>query len=162
MYPKIEVVAERKLIGKRIKTSFSNDKTRELWQGFMPRRKEISNNLSTDLISLQIYNKSFGISEFNPNTEFEKWALVEVSDFNNIPKNMEAFTLTGGLYVIFLHKNASSTAEETFHYIFNAWIPNSEYDLDNKRPYFEVLGEKYKNNEVSSEEEIWIPIQLKR
>lgn len=161
MYQRIETVSDKKLIGNRVKMSFTNDKTRELWQSFMPRRKEILNSLSTDLISLQIYDESFGISTFNPNTEFEKWALSEVSDFNNIPENMEAFILTGGLYAVFLHKNVTSTAEETFGYIFSTWLPNSDYDLDNKRPHFEVLGEKYKIHDVNSEEEVWIPIKLK-
>ncbi len=116
-------------------------------------------NLSTDLISLQIYDKSF-FDNFNPNTEFEKWALVEVSDFDHIPESMEAFNLQSGMYAIFLHKNATSTPEKTFGYIYGVWIPNSEYELDD-RPYFEVLGEKYKHNDVNSEEEIWIPIKQK-
>jgi AraC family transcriptional regulator len=159
MYQRIETISEKKLIGKHVKMSFMNDKTRELWQSFMPRRKEILNSLSTDLISLQIYDESFGVSEFNPNTEFEKWALAEVLDFDNIPENMEVFTLMEGLYAVFLHKNATSTAEQTFGYIFKTWLANSEYELDN-RPHFEILGEKYKNNDMSSEEEIFIPIRL--
>jgi AraC family transcriptional regulator len=30
------------------------------------------------------------------------------------------------------------------------------------RPHFEVLGEKYKNNDPTSEKEIWIPILPKK
>jgi AraC family transcriptional regulator len=158
MYLRTETIPEKKLIGKSIKTSFANDRTFDLWENFMPRRKEILNNLSTDLFSLQIYDKSF-FENFNPHVEFEKWALVEVSDFDNIPENMAAFTLQEGLYAVFLHKNATSTPEKTFGYIYQTWIPNSEYELDD-RPHFEVLGAKYKHNDVSSEEEIWIPIRF--
>ena len=156
-----ETISGKKLIGNRVKTSFFNDKTKELWQNFMPRRKDILNRLSDDLISLQIYNESFGIGKFNPTIEFDKWALTEVSDFTEVPENMESFILTEGLYAVFLHRNAINTAEDTFKYIFKIWIPNSEYHLDNKRPHFEVLGEQYKNNDITSEEEIWIPIKLK-
>ncbi len=46
MYLRTEIIPEKKLIGKRAKMSFSNDKTRELWQSFMPQRKEILNNLT--------------------------------------------------------------------------------------------------------------------
>ena len=60
MYLRTAIIAEKRLIGNRIKTSFSDDKTRELWQNFMPRRKNILNSLSAELISLQIYH------EFNP------------------------------------------------------------------------------------------------
>jgi AraC family transcriptional regulator len=158
MYIRTETITAKKLIGKHIKTSFANDKTFELWRSFIPRRKEILNNLSTDLFSLQIYDKTF-FENFNPQAEFEKWALVEVSDFDNIPENMESFTLQGGLYAVFLHKNATSTPEKTFGYIYGTWIPNSEYELDD-RPHFEVLGEKYKHIDVGSEEEIWIPVRM--
>lgn len=161
MYLRTEIISEKKLIGLQVKMSFSKNRTSELWKSFMKRRKYILNSLSVDLISLQIYHDSFGICEFNPTIEFEKWALSEVSDFDGVPDNMESFTLTAGLYAVFLHKNVISTAEETFRYIFRTWIPNSEYDLDNKRPHFEILGGKYKKNDISSEEEVWIPIKLK-
>jgi AraC family transcriptional regulator len=159
MYLRAEIISEKKLIGKRLKMSFSNDKTGELWQSFMSRRREILNNLSTDLLSLQIYDENF-FKNYNPNTEFVKWALSEVSDFDNVPESMEVFTLQGGLYAVFLHRNVTSTPEKTFGYIYGFWIPNSAYELDN-RPHFEVLGEKYKYNDVSSEEEVWIPVRLK-
>jgi AraC family transcriptional regulator len=54
----------------------------------------------------------------------------------------------------------SRLAPKTFQYIFGTWLPNSEYVLDN-RPHFEILGEKYKNDDPTSEEEIWIPIKAK-
>lgn len=159
MYLRAEIISEKNLIGKSIKTSFVNDRTVDLWKSFMPRRKEILNSKSNDLLSLQIYDENF-FNNFNPNSEFEKWALIEVSNFENIPENMEAFTLQEGLYAVFIHKNAISTPDKTFKYIYEIWIPNSEYELDN-RPYFEVLGEKYKNKDISSEEEICIPIRLR-
>jgi AraC family transcriptional regulator len=52
MEPNIELLAEKKLIGKRMTMSLSNNKTGELWQSFMPRRKEIQNNLTNDMISM--------------------------------------------------------------------------------------------------------------
>lgn len=156
MSPRIEIIPGKKLVGKHLKMSFADNKTVELWRNFMPRRKEIRNNLGDDLISMQVYPESFS---FNPNTEFEKWAVVEVSDFGTIPADMETFHLPGGLYAVFLHKG-SSTDNSTFRYIFVTWLPASDYILDN-RPHFEVLGEKYKNQDPESEEEIWIPIKPK-
>jgi AraC family transcriptional regulator len=73
---------------------------------------------------------------------------------------MESFTLKGGLYAVFLHKGAASTGQKTFQYIFEMWLPNSGYLLDN-RPHFEILGAKYKNEDPNSEEEVWIPIKQK-
>jgi AraC family transcriptional regulator len=160
MGPRIETLSEKKLVGKRMKMSLSGDKTGELWKSFMQRRKEIKNNLTNELFSMQLYNESLNFENFNQDTVFEKWAAVEVSDFNNIPAGMESFTLTGGLYAVFLHRGAASTGPATFRYIFGTWLPNSEYSLDT-RPHFEILGEKYKNEDPDSEENIWIPIRIK-
>ncbi|MFZ1515671.1 MAG: GyrI-like domain-containing protein, partial [Saprospiraceae bacterium] len=68
-------------------------------------------------------------------------------------------TIPGGLYAVFYYKGLS-TDTAIFEYIFNTWLPNSEYGLDD-RPHFEILGERYKNNDADSEEEIWIPIKNK-
>jgi AraC family transcriptional regulator len=161
MEPRIETLSEKKLIGKKISMSFAENKTVELWKGFMPRRKEIKNNLTTELFSLQVYNKSFDFEKFNQDLLFEKWAAIEVEDFNTIPDEMECFILNSGLYAIFIHKGAASTGEKTFKYIFETWLPTSDYYLDD-RPHFEILGAKYKNEDPDSEEEIWIPIKTKR
>ena len=70
---------------------------------------------------------------------------------------METFTLPVGLYGVFDHKGLSND-NSIFQYIFGTWLPNSTYQLDN-RPHFEILGEKYRNNDPASEEEIWVPIK---
>jgi AraC family transcriptional regulator len=157
MEPRIETNKEIKVIGKKMLMSFSRNTTFELWNGFMPRRKEIQNAIGTDLYSIQIYSPLF-FDNFNPNTQFEKWAAIEVTDFETIPHEMEALALPGGLYAVFLYHGAASQADQTFQYIFGTWIPNSGYSLDN-RPHFEILGKKYKNEDPDSEEEIWIPIK---
>jgi len=160
MEPRIETLSAKKLVGKRSIMSFADNKTFELWRSFMPKRKEISNNLNNDLISMQVYQDASYFNNFNPNRTFEKWAAIEVTNFDNVPAEMETFTLPGGLYAVFIHQNIVSTADKTFEYIFKTWLPNSNYLLDNQ-PHFEILGEKYKNNDPSSEEEVWIPIKPK-
>lgn len=159
MEPRVEILKEKKLIGKRMVMSLSDNKTGDLWRSFMPGRKEIKNNLGTELYSMQMYDDLY-FDNFNPTTEFEKWACIEVTDFNTVPDEMEAVILKGGLYAIFLHKGAASTGSKTFKYIFETWLPNSNYLLDN-RPHFEILGAKYKNEDPDSEEEVWIPIKQK-
>jgi len=159
MIPRIEVLAEKKLVGKRMTMSLTNNKTGELWRGFMMQQKEIQNSIGTELYSMQIYPSTY-FRDFNPDTEFEKWALTEVNDFSTIPDEMQSFTLTGGLYAVFLHQGAASAGPEIFQYIFGTWLPSSGFLLDD-RPHFELLGEKYKNNDPDSEEEIWIPIKAK-
>lgn len=156
--PRIETLKSKKLVGKRLSMSLADNKTGELWGKFIPRRKEITNNITNDLISMQIYKPTY-FTDFKQTNEFEKWATVEVTDFNNVPNDMETITITGGLYAVFDYKGSSNDSS-IFQYIFGTWLPGSNYLLDN-RPHFEVLGQKYKNADPNSEEEIWIPIRKK-
>ncbi len=120
MNPRIELLSEKKLVGIRLSMSFSNYTIGELWRMFIPRRKEITNLLTDDLISVVNY-ASGHFSNFKPTNEFERWAAIEVSNFDSIPPGMEKFVLSKGLYAVFKYA-------------------------------------KYKNNDPTSEEEIWIPI----
>ena len=159
MTPRIVTINEKKLVGKRMTMSYVDYRIGELWGSFMPRRKEITNNLSNDLISLVVYTPTH-FDHFKPTNHFERWATVEVADFNAVPDEMETYILSSGLYAVFNYKGMSAEAPAFFRYIYSEWLPDSGYKLDN-RPHFEVLGEKYKNNDPSSEEEIWIPIKEK-
>lgn len=158
MKPRIEILKNKKLVGCKLKMSLTNNKTGQLWGSFAPRVKEIKNRVSSYKISIQVYDTSYH-SNFNPSNEFEKWATVEVKDFIDVPKDMDTFNLIGGTYAVFDYKG-SSNDNSIFQYIFMNWLPNSDNELDN-RPHFEVLGEKYRNNDPNSEEEIWIPIKRK-
>lgn len=160
MQSRIAFIKEKKLIGKKLTMTMADNKTGELWRNFMSRRKEIKNNLSPDLISMQIFAHPDEVLQFNINNVFEKWATVEVSDFDQVPDQMETFLLPAGEYAVFHFKGNQSGAASAFGYIFNSWLPGSEYKLDD-RPHFEVLGEKYKNGDPDSEEEIWIPVAPK-
>lgn len=156
--PRIKVLQEKRLVGKYLKMSIINDKTKELWRGFHPMVQRIDHRVNEDKISLQVYPDNY-FNSFDPNLEFVKWAAVEVSDFKNVPKEYNNFLLGGGLYAVFDYIG-SSADNSIFDYIYTIWIPDSKYRLGN-RPHFEVLGKNYKNNDPDSEEEIWIPINLK-
>jgi len=159
MIPRIVSLNEKKLVGKRLTMTFAKNNTFKLWQSFMPKRNEINNTLNNDLFSIQIYPDTFNFENFDINIEFEKWAAVEVVTFDSIPYEFEALILKGGQYAVFDYKGLSSDTK-MFEYIFGVWLPKSEFSLDN-RPHFEILGEKYKNNDINSEEQIWIPIKKK-
>jgi AraC family transcriptional regulator len=158
MQPKIITIPEKKLIGMHMPMSLVQNKTVDLWRNFMPRRGEIKNKVNTEFISMQVYDPSYDFTNFDPAAQFEKWAAVEVNSFDHVPPEMEKFVLPSGLYAVFQYKGDLSGAANMFRYIFGEWLPNSGYTLDN-RPHFEILGEKYKNNDPNSEEDIYIPIK---
>lgn len=138
--------------------SLADKTTGELWKKFVPRRKEISNKLTSDLISMNVYPSSY-FPDFKLTDKFEKWATVEVSNFDNVPLGMETFILPDGQYAVFNY-NGLSTDNSIFQYILATWLPSSDFKLDD-RPHFEILGANYKNNDPTSEEEIWMPIKPK-
>lgn len=157
--PKIINALERKLIGLRIKTSLSNDQTVAMWQKFMPRRKEIANIIDGTHFSIQVYPDHFKMADFTPQTVFEKWAAIEVTDFAQLPAGMESTILAGGKYAVFIHQGSIITFPKILQYIYQTWLPSSEYQLDD-RAHFEIMGDKYLGpNDPNSEEEVWIPIK---
>lgn len=125
----------------------------------MDSRHKIENAVGTDLYSVQIYDQDF-FHNFSPTRQFEKWATAEVSDFLTVPSEMETLMLPEGLYAVFHYKGPASAGAKMFQYIFQTWLPNADYVLDN-RPHFELLGSKYKNDDPLSEEEFWIPVKPK-
>jgi AraC family transcriptional regulator len=158
MQPKITTIPAKKLIGTSLTMSFANYRIAELWQNFMPRRKDIQYALNADLISMSLYAPNH-FTKFSPQREFEKWACVEVIELSEVPDQLQTFTLPAGWYAVFDYQGTSGD-NSIYQYIFGTWLPASEYELDD-RPHFEVLGEKYKNNDPASEEEIWVPIRAK-
>ncbi|WP_313098476.1 GyrI-like domain-containing protein [Epilithonimonas sp.] len=147
------IIEPKKLIGFSITTSFQDDKTQIVWKKFMMRRNEIVNRISNQLFSLQIYPENF-----TPNQTFRKYALTEVSDFDNNPNDFETFELESGKYLVFNYKGKAENGPELFRYIFQNFIPENQFEVDN-RPHFEIFGDDYNPNDDSAEEEIWIPIK---
>ena len=84
--------------------------------------------------------------------------MIEAEDFSLIPNEMETLTIESGLYAVFIYKGLPQGFPVLANYIFSEWLPNSDYELDN-RPHFEVLPENYNPTDENSEEEVWIPIK---
>lgn len=157
--PEIVEMEPKKLVGISLHTSLADDKTALLWKRFMKYKKNITNAKSDDLFSVQVYDEGFMSGQFNSQSVYEKWAALEVEDYSDLQENMKGLKLPGGLYAVFTHEGTSKEFAETAKFIFDEWIPASEYSLDN-RPHFEVLGEEYKGPEnPDSKEKIWIPIK---
>ena len=160
MQPETKKIQAKKTIGFSIKTTMADDQTVKIWQQLMPRLKEVKNAVSADLFSLQVYNgESF--EEFTPTTEFTKYALVEVKNYDFIPEGFEKFEIPAGDYAVFVHKGTSADFYKTSQYIYGEWLPKSKYVLDEK-PHFAVMGDKYLGHEnPETEEEVWVPIIAK-
>jgi AraC family transcriptional regulator len=157
MEPRLEALNEKLFVGKNITMSLANNRTGALWQSFMPERKVVTNNVGPELYSIEIYPPNY-FDNFSLHAEFEKWAAVEVTDFDSLPDSMQSLRVPSGLYAVFIHRGPASSGPKTYGYILTSWLPNSEYALD-ARPHFAVMNEKYKGDDPDSEEEFWIPVK---
>lgn len=158
--PDILTIDAKICLGKCLNMSLANNRTGDLWRSFMPEIGSIANRKNKDIISAQVYESDY-FNPFDPNRTFEKWAAVELENTSsNIDDRFSLFEIPGGLYAVF-HYKGLSTDTSIFQYIYGEYLPASEYELDD-RPHFEVLGDRYKNNDPESEEDIYIPIKRKQ
>ena len=155
--PRIETTAQKQMIGKRMQMTFADNKTFELWRSFMPERKNIEQVVGSELYSVEIYDPHF-YENFDPGRNFEKWAAVEVTSIEPVPVHFEPLIIPEGLYAIFLYKGLQSEAAAFYRHIFLTWLPASGFVLDD-RPHLAVMGAKYRGDDPSSEEEIFIPVK---
>jgi len=159
--PEIKELETKKLVGICITTSLADDKTSLLWNRFMKMRGAIERNKGESLYSVQEYGEIFISGEFDTDSEFKKWAATEVSSFDEIPKGLDKLEIPSGKYAVFIHTGEAKKFAESSNYIFNEWLPKSNFILDD-RPHFEILGDDYKGPEnPDSKEDIWIPIKAK-
>ncbi|MCG6139889.1 GyrI-like domain-containing protein [Leptospira mtsangambouensis] len=156
MDSEIVEVDQKIIVGMKLEISLLENQTQTLWQRFMPKLNSISNRLDNNLISMSIYSSDY-FQSFNPSNRFMKWAGVEVSEESTFSDGLEIIKIPKGTYVRFLYKGLPSQAGPFYQSIFQEWFPRSGYRLD-KRPHFEEMGDKYKNNDPSSEEMIYMPV----
>ena len=159
MKPKIIEIEKKKLVGLYVNTSLANNNIPQLWNDFMPRIEEITNKQNTGCYEIHPFDSEFKMENFTENMEFEKWAAVEVANFDYIPEGLKSLTIEGGKYAVFEHKGTMNNIQMSFDYAYGTWLPNSEYEID-KRADFECYGEKYLGPEhPESITELWIPIK---
>ncbi|MCF1192949.1 GyrI-like domain-containing protein [Mangrovimonas sp. AS39] len=131
--------------------------TGNLARAFMPRRKEIENRIGTHSFSIQDYDAV--LNNISPQTSFEKWVGVEVSDFENVPEGMNPLVLQGGAYLVIDFEGSPSDFPKLWQFILQEWLPSSNYKLD-ERPHFEKLPKTYNPLNPINKEEVWVPLEL--
>lgn len=155
--PQIIKAPARHLVGLSMTTRLAENAASALWRAFKPRVREINGRISTDFFSVQICDDLPGIAEMTPNTQFRKWAAVEVGDAAAAPQGMESLRISAGMYAVFIYRGLPQDFPQTAAYIFGEWLPRSGYRLAD-RPQFEIMGANYRYDDSEAREEIWVPI----
>lgn len=155
--PTIQQFPSKTFMGISIKMSLTDNLTSELWRSAISLKPAVDQLENNNAYSIECYPEDY-FNTFTPEKKFEKWAAFLPKKDSPIMNPFVRITIPKGRYAVFHFKGSSANAFALFSYIFNTWLPTSGYKLDH-RPHFAVMGEKYKNNDASSEEEIWIPIK---
>lgn len=157
MEPEIIQKAAFSLFGRSLRMSLKENQTRALWSGFRKELKPILGSEKVDFYSVEKYDSLRYFSSFNADKTFEKWATIEKGIAPSLEKELAELQIESGLYAVFNYKGHPRAVHQVYTYILGEWLLHSKYRLDN-RPHLAKMGEKYKNDSVDSEEELWIPI----
>jgi AraC family transcriptional regulator len=147
------------LAGKVIQTSLAENRTKALWQSLMRDKAYFPPKEFQHLYSVEIYPNTY-FKTFDPTQTFQKWACVEWPDEHPLPHGFSAITIPEGLYAVCHYKGHHLKAFQTFQYLFNEWLPASDYVVD-QRPHFEHMGKGYRGDSDDSEEFFYIPLAPK-
>lgn len=86
--------------------------------------------------------KLIGISHDDPNVtdpdHIRYDACVDIDADTTNEDNLTKQTIAGGKYAVFLHKGAYENFQQTYSYIFNKWLPESNHKLHDEKICFEV------------------------
>ncbi|KGX91380.1 AraC family transcriptional regulator [Pontibacillus halophilus JSM 076056 = DSM 19796] len=161
MDPEIVSIEQTNLLGKWRQMTLEADETVSLWQSFMPKRPTIPNRTDEFLYNVTIYEGGMNPDTFTASTPFVKWAAVKVAEDDTIIEGVEPLTLAGGLYAKFIHQGPAYEFPRTLRYIYEEWLPESPYLLDD-RAHFERLTLDYRPDDQDATEEVYIPIVKKQ
>lgn len=124
----------------------------DLWNQFKPRIYEVNNKKNpTKMVGIYKQRKNY------PN-RFSYIASVEVSSLSAIPKGMIPKIINGSKYAVFTHQGEVSNIDNTYNYIYNEWLPESEFDKNKKGDNLEVYNTEF-NQDDNSEIDIYIAIK---
>ncbi len=152
------IITERKplkVVGMKIHTSIKENRIPQLWNDFIVRMDELEKVAVPDC-SLGICLNETG-TEFHEDSEFDYLACKVVKDDSVIPIGMEYREIPGQLVAVFTHSGSLETLSETYDYIYNEWLPESEYKLI-ATDEIEWYDSRFKFGEKDSQMDIHIPI----
>ena len=95
--------------------------------------------------------------DFEPSSRFSYIIGSEVTSTENTPEDMVCRTIPAGKFAVFTARGKMpDSIQETFKYIYQEWLPNSEYQRANSAD-FELYDERCHDPE-NAQVDIYIPI----
>ncbi|MDP8203213.1 MAG: GyrI-like domain-containing protein [Candidatus Tenebribacter mawsonii] len=144
-----------KVVGIRILTTVEENRIPQLWTDFIARMDELGKNAVPDC-SLGICF-SDNETELLEDSQFNYMACKVVKDDSIVPVGMEYRKISSQLVAVFTHVGSLETLGETYDYIYEKWLPGSEYELVSADE-IEWYDSRFNFGEKESQMDIHIPI----
>ena len=155
------IITEREMlrvVGMKIHTNIEENRISQLWSDFIDRMNELDKIAVPDC-SLGICLNDTGI-ELDENSKFDYLVCKVVKDDSIIPEGMEYHEIPKQLVAVFTHMGSLETLSETYNYIYDKWLLESEYKLI-AADEIEWYDSRFKFGEKDSQMDIHIPISKK-
>jgi AraC family transcriptional regulator len=151
------IITEReklKVVGMKIRTTVKENKIPELWDRFIPRMVELDEVAVPECtLGICLYEGE----DFDESESFSYLAGVIVKDDSIIPEGMIYHEIPKTTVAVFTHTGSLDKLSETYDYIYNEWLPLSEFELDNADE-IEWYDSRFRFGEEDSQMDIHIPI----
>lgn len=83
---------------------------------------------------------------------------VEVTDFSDLPAELDHIRIPEQRYAVFSHRDHVSTIQRTWDALWSEWLPQSNYTVADA-PFFEYYGEKFDPVTGMGGIELWVPVK---
>ena len=153
MEPEIITQPEIKVVGIVTHYDDTDFDLLKIWQPFLTYQSPIANVIGSE---------GFGIYEASTSDDgsvgFSYLCSIEVSSFDDVPKDMESRLIPEQRYAKFTHKGPVANLNETLKYIWGSWLPKSKYDYVEKSD-FELYPQDFDDSNPDNVIYLHIPIK---
>lgn len=154
MEPKIVELGAFTLVGLRYFGENKNQEIPKLWGEFNGKQNLIK--------SRKADSPYIGLCIMEPCTsdkfEFEYVSGLMVDSTADMDPQFVARDVSASKYAVFTHKGLLKNLMETYQYIFGVWAKKTDHKI-NELLNFEWYDDRFKDNDPSSEFDIYIPIE---
>ena len=148
------ILEKSTFMGFSTETSLLEDQTALVFKQLMIWRKDSEEHRAQPVYDIKVYPEAY-FSSFNPSRSFTKWAAVLQKDTMQV-EELQSYVVDKGLYLCFTCEGRVSA--QFFQELYSSWLPQSEYELDD-RPHFDKLWPDPAQRGAVLKEEIYIPVK---
>lgn len=158
MEPKFVQKEDFILVGSRKHTKNGWHVIGESWEELKSYMNKLNRTNSNVMFGFEDYSEDFTPDPLS----FYYMAAVEVNDTLDVPEGLFVKKIPKSLYAVFTvnGNNANGEIGKAFRYIYDTWLPNSQYYLsDELCADFEYYDERWDCQSANAQIDLYIPVK---